>query len=66
MTLQTLVEPYNSHMVDLGHILSMRGRGLAPVLHSDDAEVINAVRVRLQLFMSSQGRFTVIHDKSKG
>jgi hypothetical protein len=63
MTLQTLVEPYNSPRVDLGHILSMRGRGLAPVLHSDDAEAINAVKVGLQLFMSSQARFTVIHVK---
>jgi hypothetical protein len=46
-----------------GHILSMSGRGLAPVLHSDDAEIINAVKVGLQLLMSSQGRFTVIHVK---
>ena len=46
-----------------GHILSMSGRGLAPVLHSDDAEAINAVKVGLQLFMSSQARFTVIHVK---
>ena len=46
-----------------GHILSMSGRVLAPVLHSDDAEVINAVKVGLQLFMLIQGRFTVIHVK---
>ena len=44
-------------------MLSMRGRGSAPVLHSDDAEVINAVKVGLQLFMLIQGRFTVIHVK---
>ena len=67
MTLQTLaaldISPVTSPRVDLGHILSMRGRGLAPVLHSDDAEAINAVKVGLQLFMSSQARFTVIHVK---
>ena len=63
MTLQTLVEPYNSPRVDLGHILSMRGRGLAPVLHSDDAEAINAVRLVL-IFSSSSSVlfFAVVFD----